>query len=444
MLNRKLAPRSAEIPIPYLTNFTKDAVCDNFDIFSLQHKEHPIVKFKIVCNVGLWCNKKHGISILAAKMIQGGTNTKDSSQIAQKLDYYGAYLAISTDSDFTYITVTVLKKFYKNVLEIILDTIKNSTVPSPYLALQKSILKDKMALERRNYSYLALEHLCQHIYGKEHPYGKILYAKNIDEIKIDDVKEYYKNNIFSGVRVFIYGDFEPSDVIMFKDLKKQIASSSSPNNAVGYKDLKDIPGTDVKWKQHIDTNLDLTLHIQDNMQDTIVFGTLLPKKNHEDFMGLVVLNELIGGYFGSRLMTNIREKLGYTYGIYSKIHAMQESSLFYVASDVSLGYADEVYNKCIEEIYKIASTPIGDVELNMLKNYMKGKLLMSMNDPFAKMNNLIKVYNFGLNKSYYENLHKTIDKITAKDITGFAQKYFTPTKFPHVFVTKKKLYTDNL
>ncbi len=429
MLNRKLTPQNTDIPMPHLTDFTKDTVCDNFDIFSLKDKTNPIIKFKIVCNIGLWHNKKHGVSILAAKMLQGGTNTKDASQIAQQLDYYGTYFDISIDNDYAYITITVLKKFYKNVLEIIIDIIENSIMPSQYLMLQKSILKDKMALERRNYSYLALEHLCQHIYGKEHPYGKVLYPKNIDNVKIDDIKGYYKNNIFSKIKVFIYGDFETSDVDMFKYLKKQITSPPPTNNASKgrYKDFRDI-----------DTSLNLILNIPDNMQNTIVFGTLLPKKDHEDFLGLVVLNEHIGGYFGSRLMSNIREKLGYTYGIHSKIHAMQESSLFYVVTDVSLGHADEVYNRCLAEIAKIVSTTINDGELNMLKNYMKGKLLITMNDPFAKMNNLIKVCNFGLNKSYYENLYKKIDKITAKDIIELAQKYLGTPKFPHVFVTNKK------
>ncbi len=418
MINREIAPKNKNIKFESLLNPNKDFINNNIPIYFLEDKDHPVIKFDLICNSGVWFEPKIGVATFAAKMLRGGTKTKNSNEIEEELDYYGCNFNVNLKRDFCHLSILTLNKYFIPILKILKDILFNSSFPNSYFELQKQIIKDKILLEDSKNSNLAIKTLQELVFGKNHPYGNRLTPKIIDNLKLNEIKEYYFKNLFSNSEIFICGDFKKNDVDNikqnFNSLNYNLYKKECSNNH--YKPL-------IK-----------SISKKESIQDSVIMGKPFPLKTHEDYINLVILNELLGGYFGSRLMSNIREKSGYTYGIHSRILPMKENSLFYIASEVSKGYASKVLKEIQKEIERLKSELVTNQELSSLKQYMKGKLLLSIDGTFAKMDSFINAHKFGLDNSYYSKLYSAIDNIDSKSLKDLAQKYLDFETFCQVII----------
>ena len=417
MINRKIAPENKNIEFKSLLNPNKDFI-NNIPIFFLKDNKYPVIKFDLICNSGAWFEPKIGIATFAAKMLRGGTKTKNNTEIEKVLDYYGCNFNINLKRDFCNISILTLNKYFDPILKILKDILFNSSFPNAYFQLQKQIVKDKVLLEDSKNSNLAIKTLLELVFGKDHPYGNRLSPKIIDNLKLNEVKEYYLKNLFTNSEIFICGDFKKNDI---NDIKQSFKFL----NYTTYK--KEIPVHQYK-------PLIKTISRKESIQDSVIIGKPFPIKTDEDYINLVILNELLGGYFGSRLMSNIREKSGYTYGIYSRILPMKENSLFYIASEVSKGYASKVLKEIEKEIEKLKFVLVSNEELSTLKQYMKGKLLLSIDGTFDKMDSFINAHKFGLDNSYYSKLYYAIDKINSIILKDLAKKFLDYETFCQVII----------
>jgi len=146
------------------------------------------------------------------------------------------------------------------------------------------------------------------------------------------------------------------------------------------------------------------------------------------------VNEILGGYFGSRLMCNIREEKGYTYGIYSRLVSLRKAGYWVVMTEVS----PEVSQHTLQEIYKeiniLQQTLVPATELQKVQNYMLGHFLTTINDPFAMMQKFQSAYLYGLDQSYYSDFYHQVRNMTAETIQSLAQKYLALDTFTEVVV----------
>lgn len=153
-------------------------------------------------------------------------------------------------------------------------------------------------------------------------------------------------------------------------------------------------------------------------------GRVLPKRDHTDMPGLVVLNTILGGYFGSRLMRNIREDKGYTYGISSFIIPMAELSVLVVSTEVGSAFAEKTIEEVFKEMRKLQTEPISNDELELVRGYMTGQILRTFDGPFAIADSLASLFQYNnLNFGYIDDLIKTINQITPLELMELAKKY---------------------
>ena len=165
-------------------------------------------------------------------------------------------------------------------------------------------------------------------------------------------------------------------------------------------------------------------------------GKILFNKTHPDFMGLTVLNTVFGGYFGSRLMMNIREDKGFTYGIGSGLVSLHNSGFFFITSEVGADVSKDAINEIYKELRKLTEEKIPEDELNLVRNYMLGSFMRSIDGPFALAEKYKSVLEYNLDFDYYLKFIETIKNITSNDLLNLAQKYFTEDSMIELLVGK--------
>lgn len=194
--------------------------------------------------------------------------------------------------------------------------------------------------------------------------------------------------------------------------------------------MADIPVNVVPPQKRVFTAANETGLIQIPKADAVQFGLRLGKriigKNHPDYHGLKVLNTVFGGYFGSRLMSNIREDKGYTYGIGSAVVSYENDAVFTIATEVGKEVADAALNEIRFEINKIRTELIPQAELDTVRSYLQGVYMSSFDGPFSLIDRFRDLYHFGLDYAYFHNYLKTVQTISPEELQQLALTYFDP------------------
>ncbi len=184
------------------------------------------------------------------------------------------------------------------------------------------------------------------------------------------------------------------------------------------------------------TQLSHFIEKEGTLQSAIRLGKPMFNKLHPDYLKFKVLNTILGGYFGSRLMTNIREDKGYTYGIGSGIASLKHGGMFYIASETGTEVTQKALDEIFIEIEKLRSSLVPEEELKLVKNYMAGNFLRSADGPFALAELFKGVHTHNLSMDYYSEYLKTIKNITTEEIHDLAVNYLQPESIIRLVVGK--------
>lgn len=380
-------------------------------VYQLQIGTQDIVKIEFIFNAGIWYEQKALVSWFTNKMLKEGTKNFTASQIAEKIDYYGAYLELSADKDMAYITVYTLNKYLSDILPVVEDVIFYPLFPENELFIKIQNKKQEYIVNSKKVKNLARWKFNELIFGENHPYGKFVDTDDYDAIKREDLIDFHRNNYFiNDCKIIAAGNIRKD---LIEILNKYFGKYTDEHKR---KDQKTAPI--VTSKLHM-----VHYKKEDALQSAIRIGKELFNKKHPDFLKLKVLNTILGGYFGSRLMTNIREDKGYTYGIGSAVVSMQHSGYFFIASEVGAEVTQNAIDEIYHEIDVLQNEKVAESELNLVKNYMLGSFLRSIDGPFALSENFKGLIEYGLDYNYLKSFVDIVKQINADEIQLLAQRY---------------------
>ncbi len=411
MLDRKTAPDFQLIKSHKLPEINTQNLKNDILFHQLITKNQPVLGLQIVFEAGKCQEKKIGEASFMAKMLLEGTTTKTGKQIADTISFYGASINIDSGHDFTIVSFYMLGKHLEHLLPLLKEVLQEPTFPQSELDNLKNRSVQNLKIQEERTAYLATVKIKEELFKENHPYSNSSSEENIRAIERDDLIKFYKNNIQSNsFEAYLVGDIDAysekhiTDFIEsfeIKSDKKDKKTLQNPTNSVSkiYKE------------------------IEDNVQTSIRIGKLLFNQKHSDYIPFKVMNMILGGYFGSRLMQNIREDKGYTYGISSRDLAFKNGSYFLIGTDVK----KEIYQDAVAEIYKeierLKNEPISEEELENVKNYMSGNFLGSLSTAFAVMDKIQDIHLYSLNSDYYNNYITKLRKVTIEDVQRVAQTY---------------------
>lgn len=419
MLDRTIPP-SAKM-IEHLRFFWPKAhqLKEGLPLFVLNSGKQPIIKLELVCDAGSWYEPHNGVAYFTTKMLQEGTQHKSAQDIAHYIDQYGASIQVQVQPDICIFTLITLSKHLVPMLALLAELLLSPTFDEQRLAHLKNLTIQELKVDAKKNSRVARKKFKEILFDSTHPYGRQLTETAIADITPVHLQQYYKDQLLARCRLLVSGQVDEQDLKTIQDYLQPLP-------------IQTPDAVPPPWLTQAPSQVHLAK--EDSLQAAISMGRVLFAKDHPDYLPLLVVNELLGGYFGSRLMRNIREDKGYTYGIFSRVVPLKHTSYLLIAAEVIQTFSQATCQEIAQEIKTLQTVPVPEEELKTLQNYMLGTFLSEINDPFSIMEKFKAVYLHGLDQAYYEQLHDTIRHISAPQIRTLANEYLSTDSFSQVIV----------
>ncbi len=345
-------------------------------------------------------------------MLENGTVNYSSEEISENLDFFGSYYETGVNQDDAGISLYSLNKHLTSCIPFVEDVIKNANFPGHEFEIYIANKKQKYLVNSKKVAVLARRKFAELIYGEKHPYGRDVKIEDFDTIKRDDLVSYFKNHYNSKNCAIIISGKLPSNYLEI--LNKHFGALQWGEQVEAKRE--NIAASSSSEKKHF-------IYREDAIQSAIRIGRPMFTKGHPDYFKFQVLNTALGGYFGSRLMSNIREDKGYTYGIGSGLSPLVRGGSFFISTEVGADVTQSALNEIYHEIRRLREEPIPASELELVKNYILGIFLRSVDGPFALADKFKGIWEFGLGYDYYDNYFNAVKSTTAEELQALANKY---------------------
>lgn len=416
LLNRKSPPAILEVQNLFLPRPQVLHLDNGIPVYVLDFPGQEIVKIEAVFRAGRPEEAKRLASRATAKLLREGTLTRTAADIAEHFDYYGGSLSVPTNLDTTNVLLFSLKKYVHELIPVFAEVLQQPTFPESELETFRRTSLQELLVDLEKVEVQAYRKITELIFGENHPYGYNSVAEDYTALTRDDVLQHFEQW------------YTPSNCTLFASGRIDAGVLQLLNQYFGQNPVKGRVPVFQPLHIHVKPR---KIHIPQpgSLQSAIRVGRRLFGREHPDFNGIFVLNTIIGGYFGSRLMTNIREKKGYTYNIYSTADAMLHDGCFYIATEVNKDKSAATLRAIMAEMKKLREHPVSDDEIAMVRNYLLGMLLNGLDGPMNISDVVRSLVVDGLPWESYEALVHTIRHITPAELQELAQRYLQPEDF---------------
>lgn len=424
MVNRTLAPEFRQVEQIQLLKAEPHVLANNIKLYVVNGGDQELLRIELIFKNVNWNPAKPLQAYTVNSMLTEGTGKLSSQQIAEKVDYYGAFLQTDYNYDYSTVTLFTLTKHLEATLPVIKAIVTDSIFAETELETFKTNQKQKLLVSLEKNDYLGRRLFNNVLFG-DSIYGYKTESFDYNRLERSQLLEYFHSAYQpSNCTIIASGKVTESSVKLIdtffgKDWDK--GTEAAPNL---------FSFTPDEGKEHY-------VERADALQSAIRLGKLTVNRSHEDFPGLQVLNTVLGGYFGSRLMANIREDKGYTYGIGSAIVSLQNAGYFVIGSEVGADVCTPAINEIEKEIRTLQTELIPQEELQLVRNYMMGSLLGSLENALSHADKFKNILFSGLTYEYYNQYITTVKNISSEQLQQLAIKYLEFNDLEKVIIGKK-------
>jgi zinc protease len=419
MLDRSKAPEfviptSIEFPTP-----VKRTLPNGVHLYFIPTPQIDAVKLEISSTINEASKSKLLVPYFALEMVTEGTHSKDAAALDDFFDTYAS--EVETESGFENHGLSILttKKHFDTVLPVFRELLTEAVFPEKELAKRKKQKALSIHINRDKNSHRSSQLFRKALFGDNHPFGQITEEKDVDLVDREDLIGFYKNNLWTNSEIFLTGNLKDSQLENIIQEIGNIPVTFFQNPIIEFQNGRHQRLTENKEK---------------SVQSSIRIGCHLIPKNHPDYLKLNLMNTILGGYFGSRLIKNIREDKGHTYGIYSSIGSLKNADYWVVMADVIKEHDEAVIEEVYKEIDKLKHEPVSDHEFEVVRNYMVGKLLSQFSSGFELIGRFKSIHQSGLDFGFYQRHLEYILNAKPEDILEVSNKYFHRENMVEVIV----------
>ena len=377
-------------------------------IYTLASNDFEVVRFTFVFRAGSSMQHKPFTASTTSNMLAEGSTTLSAQQIAAELDFYGSYFDVNIDRDYVYISFATLSKFFEQTLRVAREIILRPAFSSKELRTYCSKRKQGLAIERKKIDVQSRELFGKALFGDEHPYGISADESLYDDITREDIVALYEE-LYTADNCFMVCSGNIDEAVIGG--MKEIAEALPKGKAT----LPEFPATVTTHKVYKE--------VESAVQSSIRIGRLLFPRTHPDFVGMQVVATVLGGYFGSRLMQNLREMHGYTYGVMAAMINFEKEGYLAIATQVTRDHTEDALREIYYEIERLRTELIDEEELQLAKNMMIGEILRILDGPFGIADVTIENIMCGMDNSSTEKNVELINAITPEEVQRLAAKY---------------------
>ncbi len=425
ILDRTIAPPSRKVEHVTIPTAEKIILDNAIPLYTIRAGEQPVMRLELIFDAGSRFDVIGGESLFVSKMLTEGTKNHKAAEISEFFDQYGAFTEISQSFERLAITVHGLTKHLTKLLPMLKEMISESIFPEAEFAVQKNIASQTLKVNLEKTAFVASQTFREQIFGSKHPYGKSVNQAIIENITSEAVREFYAKQISGKLfTIFLSGSFSEEEIKGLNEVFGQM-SASSPEKL------------EEKFPESPKVGENLLVNRPENLQSSIRLGRRLFNRSHPDFFKFIVTNTIFGGYFGSRLMKNIREEKGFTYGISSSLIPQKEGGYLIIGTDVKKEFTQQTIDEIHKEIVRLQTEQISENELETAKNYMIGSFVGSLNTPFEVADRQKVIILENLPTDFYQNYIQQVNAVSAEDVMQIANNYLKTEELCEVVVGGK-------
>lgn len=388
----------------------------------IDNENLDLIHLIIQIRVGILHEPQKHLALFTYALLKESSKDHTSTEVADLLDFYGTHYSISETLDKTSIMISVPKKNIAKILPVIFDFISNPHYREENLEIYKNLKIKDLEYNSQKTDVRNTQLMLHAMFGNRYTAGQFSTKENLQAVTIPQMQAFHQETFCAeNIKLYATGHIDLEVEGCITQLFAQISHGQRSAEIVNLQ----IPA---------DPSPLIYEKMANSVQSSITLCRPLFGYTDEERPDFSILSTVTGGYFGSRLMQNLRERNGYTYGISSGSVYFGDQSLFIINSDVNIKDTQAAIDACFEELERLQNEPVGDEELESVKNYIVGDLLRDVENSVS----YLKKYAFwnyhGLDEKEFQNSLQHIHHIDAEKILFLSRKYFQHNKFTKVIV----------
>src|ERR1700730_17875259 len=425
IINRTAAPlitdaTRLQIELPL---YEKHVLKNGIEVYLFDMGTQDTMMLNWVFDAGNSYEHKNLVAAATNHLLKNGTRQKDAFAINEHFEYYGSYLNRNCYNETAEISLHCLSKHVRELLPVMAEIASESVFPEQELDIYKKNMQQRLKVNLQKNEFVANRLIEAYLFGEQHPYGSYSKEEDYQSLQQNELKEFFDRYYQNGRSVIFVAGVLPKDLLSQLESAFGILQLQPHTLPVDEHPLH--PAREKKYRLQ---------NAADGVQGSIRLGRLFPNRKPPDFPKMQVLNNVLGGFFGSRLMNNIREEKGYTYGIHSYLLNHIQTSSLIISTEAGKDVCEPALMEVYKEMDRLRNEKMSAEELMLTRNYLIGSILSELDGPFqvaARWKNYILN---GLTEDYFYNSVQMIRDITPKELQAIAQKYFDKEQFYELIV----------
>lgn len=427
LLDRTTAPTLQEMRRVAFPKIEELQLNNGIPVYLVPFGKEEIVEIRITARGGKSFETQAGSSGLTAQMLMEGTEALSALDFAKQLDEYGAFMHTESGYEYSSIGLTSLDKHISNTIPLLASALLKPKFPEEAFDLLKKRTLQHLEVEAQKTNYIARREYARALFGNEHPYGSPTSPEILKLVSLEHIRAFHKKAYApANFNIFISGNFNQEEIISL--LNEAFGNPDQVNSG----DYIDRDSSRAKTSSGSPKS-GLSFHeMPDSMQATIRVGHRSFSRENKDFYPMQVVTTILGGYFGSRLMSNIREEKGYTYGIFAGWIGLRFDGMFIIQTDVGVEYVNATLKEIRFELNRLIEEGTNEDELTLVKNYMLGKIASAWETPSQIVEVVSNSVANNIPFSSLDSRFSEIQAVTSEDIIRLCRKYYQPDQLLEV------------
>lgn len=369
------------------------------------------VKIDFTFDAGTVRQPKPLVATTTNALIPEGTLHHSADEIAEFVDFRGIILDKTIDPFGAGLSVYMLRKCADEALPLLHEMLTQPAFAPEEFEVLLAKKRTQLMANLQKTRYVARNCFYEALFGHDHPLGRWASEEDFDRIVLDDVKRFYQSHYqLVQADVVIAGGYDDALLQRFDEVfgRHPLRSSALPP---------------LRFSSQAPERTSVRVSLPGAVQSTIRVGALLPWAwDSMEYARFMILNTVLGGYFGSRLMSNIREDKGYTYGIYSQTLLQRGSILFWLSAEVGKEVAQKALDEVYRELDRLCQEPVPEEELERVKRFMEGDFLRSIDGIFERSERYGQMQLSGCTEQFTSNYFEALRTTTPQDLLPLAQQ----------------------
>lgn len=421
-MDRTQTPKIHSISDINLTVPQKEQLSNGIPLFLLENAHLDLIHIVICIKAGILHETVKHTAQFSYALLKESSPKYSASEMADIFDFYGTHYTASTNLDHIRITISMPKNNVSKVLPIIYEFLSKPQYREENLSIYKNLKIKDLEYNAQKTDVQATRIMLHTMIGDSHTAGQYSTRENLQTVTIEQMEEFHHRTFLAeNITIFATGNMGTDVRQCIQDTFERVP------NGTAAADIRDLilPA---------DSTPIITQVIPNSVQSSIVLCLPAMGYNDPDRYDFSILSTITGGYFGSRLMQNLRERNGYTYGISSGLAYFGNQSLFVISSDVNINQTQAALDACFEELQRLQDEDISDAELETAKNYIMGEQIRDLDNSVSILKRYLIWNHFNSDEKEFRNIIDHVKSIDAERIKNLAKKHFVHNKFTQIVV----------